>query len=90
MIMQCPDFDDDDTFELFPSSPDQSSINEFDSRSTTSAEPGMQYRGVPQDSARRTLRIDRASLTYLRIEAPNWQLSRSSSCDLNLTELFFG
>ena len=88
MIMQCPDYNDDD-FEFFPAPADSEGL-----LATSLDLPGFLYRGVPQDAHRRTLRLDapgvQATETPATIPRPRWQTVRQVTREFNMSELFFG
>ena len=83
MIMQCPDYDDND-FEYSPSPVDSDGL-----KAAPLDLPGFLYRGVPQDHRCRTLRID-ATGVHANIPGPRWLAVRHESGEFNVSELFFG
>lgn len=85
MIMQRLDSDDDQPAVITP--------GPADSRLCSPQHnliPGMLYRGVPQDGRHRTLRIDSCRKTGSTLYGPTYVISRRTSRELNLAELFFG
>lgn len=93
MIMQCPDYNDDDfEFSTAPVGSNELSPVPLDL-------PGFLYRGVPQDHRRRTLRMDAIRLpatgphaagTHPTIPGPRWLETRHVTRECDVAELFFG
>ncbi len=85
MIMQCPNHDDDWSFEVSPVPGDT-----FEAFTDSTPVPGFLYRGVPQNLCHRTLRIDSADTRIMQINRPAWELSRRLQRESSYVELFFG